>query len=282
MPHSEAFNSDGIDWEAIRSVLGAKEPDAQMIIWGPRADIQTALETITERCRLAFDGVPNETRKSLPDGTTIFERVLPGPDRMYPDTDSAPIPIEDKHIERIRDQLPVAIDKRMAQLREWGIPEDTYRYILKRNLVWIIQKIIEDFEQPSKFVGTLFGHVLRHIEYRASSSADFNYYSIYGLFKFIHSRKLERTIAKELLPHLYMHPKMAFGSILTTIGYRERSTDEIVTFVPTLTKKFAEISNSRNPAAEIDWIMGNLRKTAIGNVPLSELREIIEKRVVHE
>ncbi len=41
----------------------------------------------------ALDGVPHETRQPLPDGTTDFERILPGPDRMYPDTDSAPIPV---------------------------------------------------------------------------------------------------------------------------------------------------------------------------------------------
>jgi glutamyl-tRNA(Gln) amidotransferase subunit E len=91
MTHSEAFRLDpGIepldekDWNAIRNLIGAKHGDAQLIIWGSDEDVKTALETIEERCLMAFAGVPNETRKSFPDGTTIFERVLPGPDRMYP------------------------------------------------------------------------------------------------------------------------------------------------------------------------------------------------------
>jgi len=80
-------------WQGLRKRVGATAADAAILIWGPDADMKTAIETVAERCRLAFVGVPNETRKGLADGTTVFERVLPGPDRMYPDTDSSPIPM---------------------------------------------------------------------------------------------------------------------------------------------------------------------------------------------
>ncbi len=289
MTHSEAFEAEGgvdpldnDDLRTIRDLLKSKKGDAQIVFWAADDDIKTALETIYERCRLAFDGVPNETRKSLPDGTTIFERVLPGPDRMYPDTDSAPIPIDDVQIEAIRKELPDEVDYRLSQLRQWQVPEDTYGYILKRNLVWIIQKIVEDFEQPAKFVGTLIGHTLRHIEARVTPAAEFKYYTLYGLFKFLHTRKLERTIAVEMLPDLYSHPKMIFDSVLTIIGYARHTKEEILSYVPALRKKFAEIRRSSRPGAEIDWIMGNLRKLALGNIPLDVLRDSVEKEVNHE
>ncbi|MCP4566573.1 MAG: Glu-tRNA(Gln) amidotransferase subunit GatE, partial [FCB group bacterium] len=121
MSHSEAFERGGTgsqfrlpvlieeDWAKVRKLLKAGPEDAQIVFRGPEADVATALDTIAERCRLAFDGVPFETRKSFSDGTTIFERVLPGADRMYPDTDSAPIPIEENEIEEIAGDLPVAV-----------------------------------------------------------------------------------------------------------------------------------------------------------------------------
>jgi glutamyl-tRNA(Gln) amidotransferase subunit E len=62
--------------DRIREFLKAGVDDAQIILWGPSADIPTALETVEERIRMAFDGVPNETRKTFPDGTNMFERVL--------------------------------------------------------------------------------------------------------------------------------------------------------------------------------------------------------------
>ncbi|MDD4087594.1 MAG: Glu-tRNA(Gln) amidotransferase subunit GatE, partial [Bacteroidales bacterium] len=122
------------NWEKLGALVKAGQEDALLLIWGPEEDIATALETIEERCKMALEGIPQETRKSLPDGTTIFERVLPGADRMYPDTDSAPIPLEDTQIENLRSQLPEEVIDHYHQLQAWGVPEDTYTYIFSKNL----------------------------------------------------------------------------------------------------------------------------------------------------
>ncbi|MCK4944518.1 MAG: Glu-tRNA(Gln) amidotransferase GatDE subunit E, partial [Candidatus Aminicenantes bacterium] len=120
MTHSEALTPrlEAKDWARVRETLKSGENDAQIILWGPETDIPTALETIDERCRLALQGVPNETRKALKNGTTIFERVLPGPDRMYPDTDSSPIPIDDRMIRDIEKQLPSEVTTRIDQMEK--------------------------------------------------------------------------------------------------------------------------------------------------------------------
>lgn len=289
MTHSEAFAPDweglvlsGADWTLIRRLLQAGTDDAQILLWAPKADIKTAVETIEERCRLAWDGVPNETRKALADGTTIFERVLPGPDRMYPDTDSAPISIDDDMIIAIRNGLATPVSRRLEQLREWNIPTDTHDFLLKRNLVWIIQKIVDDFGQSPRFVGTLFGHSLRHIETRTSPSADFSYYTIYGLFKFIHAHGLDREAARAMLPELYAHPHMVFDSVLIATGYKKYTPAQILAYLPDLRKKYSQIQTSSRPGADIDWIMGRLRPIAVGNMPLAELRRRVEKGNSHE
>ena len=109
--------------------------NAQIIFWGPEADIKTAIETIDERCRMAFMGVPQETRKSFEDGTTIFERVLPGADRMYPDTDSKPIPLEESYINELKKNIPTEVVDRYNQLKTWNVPEDTlYIYFQEKSL----------------------------------------------------------------------------------------------------------------------------------------------------
>ena len=119
MTHTEALESvvSAADWNRIRKVFKAEEDDAQLIFWGPEDDVKTAIETIEERCLMAFEGIPNETRKSFEDGTTIFERVLPGADRMYPDTDTPPRPLEEEQIDSIRKQLPTDVIDRYAQLK---------------------------------------------------------------------------------------------------------------------------------------------------------------------
>jgi len=158
-----------------------------------------APEEDSENCdgddrRTLHDGglrvVPNETRKALDDGTTIFERVLPGADRMYPDTDSAPIPIKDENIENIRKALPIDLNKRMEQLKKWKIPEDCYYYILRNDLMPLLERMIKELKVSPKWAGTLLGHKLKHIEGQNSSSVLFEYELVYQLIDSFKKKKL--------------------------------------------------------------------------------------------
>ncbi|MDH4157699.1 MAG: Glu-tRNA(Gln) amidotransferase subunit GatE [candidate division Zixibacteria bacterium] len=267
------------EWLRIRSLLQAGDNDAQVIIWGPSRDVDTALETIEERCQLAFQGVPNETRKGLPNGQTIFERVLPGPDRMYPDTDSAPIRIAEDLIEKVRLNLPVPVSERLRQLRDWQVPDDTYHYLLRNNVTGIIEKAAAELHQDAKFVGTLLGHTLKHIEGKYPTSAGFTYNRVYELLRFLAEKELEPELAKEMLPVVYRHPNMDLESVLTTIGYKTNSLEQVLELIPVLKEKFRQINRSRNPHAYLSWVMGNLRDHAIGNIPLRDLKERVERAV---
>ena len=90
------------NWASVRRELGADGDDAVVLVWGAERDVVTAEGEIEIRAREAIEGVPNETRKAHWDGTTGFERVLPGPDRMYPDTDLPPKEMTPERIEAIR------------------------------------------------------------------------------------------------------------------------------------------------------------------------------------
>ena len=147
MTHSEALVPvlSESEIEKIAVWLEAEKFDAQIILWGPEEDIPTAVETVEERMLMAMDGIPPESRKSFPDGTTIFERVLPGRDRMYPDTDSAPIPLTVEYIDSLSNNIPIDISHRFYQMKEWGIPEDTWKYLLSKNMIPLIERIHSDF-----------------------------------------------------------------------------------------------------------------------------------------
>lgn len=279
MLHSEMLQSpmDELSLEKIQKLLGATSNDAQILIWGPEADMKTSLETVEERCLMAFEGVPKETRKSFADGTTVFERVLPGADRMYPDTDSAPIPLTDKYIADLAGQLPSDVITMYHQLKKWNVPEDTFTYIFKKNLYPIIQRIVNELAYSPVFTAAFFGHQLKHIEGHYTKSSDFNYEQIYELFKFVKDKGLHKEIIKYILPTLYEHPKMDYESILTLIKFKSFPQEQILAPLPFLKKKFQEIRISKSDKACADWVMGELRKMAIGNISLSELKSSIEK-----
>jgi glutamyl-tRNA(Gln) amidotransferase subunit E len=264
------------DWEAVKKMLKSKENDAQLIFWGPEPDIATALETIQERCKMAFEGVPNETRKSFENGTTIFERVLPGADRMYPDTDSAPIPLEDEHIERLRKNLPTDVYDRYLQLKKWEVPEDTYTYIFSKNLFPVIEKIVKELKVNPKLIGTFFGHHLKWVEGRYIRSSEFSYQKIYDIFRFLLENKLDLMLAGDMLPVVYVHPKMDFESVLTSIGFKRVKQEDILAKAEFLNEKFKQIGRSKDTSIRYHWIMGELRKIALGNIDLKKLSKEVK------
>jgi glutamyl-tRNA(Gln) amidotransferase subunit E len=109
MAHSDAAEDGEITrprWRDIRAAVGADAGDAVVVVWAERQDAATAAREVLLRAQDALVGVPAETRQDNGDGTTGFERILPGADRMYPDTDTPPIPVSDEVVARVRASLP--------------------------------------------------------------------------------------------------------------------------------------------------------------------------------
>ncbi len=281
MTHSEELNPllSNKHLKKIAAWLEAGKDDAQIILWGPPADIPTALETVEERLLMAFEGVPLETRKSFADGTTIFERVLPGSDRMYPDTDSAPIPLTVEYIDRLGKNLPMDIADRYRQLKDWGVPEDTWKYLLSKNMSPLIERISDKFSFSPKFIGTFIGHTFKNIEGKKELHKNFSYEKIYQLFRYINEKELIPGIAKFMMPMIYEFPDMQFSSVLTSIHFKQRSLSDILTPIEFLHEKFKENGAVPNSDSLINWLMGQVHQQAIGNVKLSDLRQKIRLKI---
>lgn len=110
--------------EALRAALGVTDPgDAVLLFAGPQEDLVTASQETVIRVREAFDGVPSETRQALAGGRTTFERILPGPDRMYPDTDLPPEPVSDELRARIVARLKPRPWERRESYAALGVPD---------------------------------------------------------------------------------------------------------------------------------------------------------------
>ena len=114
----------GEEWAALRQALRADDEDAIVVLWGPDDDLDTASREVLIRAADALIGVPSETRQGRPDGTTGFERILPGPERMYPDTDTPPLPIPDAWLEEIDAHLGEPPWVREEKYEKLGLSKD--------------------------------------------------------------------------------------------------------------------------------------------------------------
>ncbi len=278
--HDSLKSMEGAEaFRQLRRIMGSKVNDAVLFFWGPEEDIPTALETIEERCRMAFEGVPNETRKSFPDGTTIFERVLPGADRMYPDTDSPPIPLLDDDIERLRQNLPSETIVAYKTMKKWGVPEDVHTYILRNNLFPLLKEMVEGDGEEPVFAATLLGQRMRFVEGHYERAPGFRYAQVAGMMRALRKRGLDAELIKPILPVIYQHPKMDMDSILTSVGYSPMNESDVLANLDFLKKKFSSIRINHGREAEVSWLMGQLRPAALGNMPMCRLKASVSEGV---
>jgi glutamyl-tRNA(Gln) amidotransferase subunit E len=160
--HSEDWPTGaGDELEALREATKSGPADGLVVVWGPEADTRTAADEIRIRYADATEGVPNETRQPFPDGTTDFERILPGPDRMYPDTDSPPTRVTRERVERLRAELPEPPWEREARYRAVGVPTSTAHYLVRRGGAARVDRVVSECGADLRFAAFFFGERLR-------------------------------------------------------------------------------------------------------------------------
>lgn len=146
--HSDS-TSDTIsiaEWQKVKKAVGATEEDTVVIVWGSQTDVDTASKEITIRAKEATIGIPSETRQAQKDGTTGFERILPGADRMYPDTDLPPkrIPAERKN--KIRSGLQEPIWEREKWYKSLGLPADVIEPLVISKYATLFKTLVNELK----------------------------------------------------------------------------------------------------------------------------------------
>jgi len=76
-----------------------------------------------------------------------------------------------------------------------------------------------------------------------------------------------------MLPVLLTHPKMQFESVLHSISFKKVLEKDIFEQIPFLKEKFNQIAVHSNKKNQENWVMGQLRERALGNIALSLLKK---------
>ncbi|MBU2577036.1 MAG: Glu-tRNA(Gln) amidotransferase subunit GatE [Nanoarchaeota archaeon] len=117
--------------------------DTKMMIKTIDKEIERQLECIKEKsCK-------NEVRGALPDGTSKFQRPMPGAARMYPETDVPLLKISRELIDEVNKNLPKLSSEHRAFLDEFGLNEELVKLVLKRNKVEDFKTLIQEYNNPN-------------------------------------------------------------------------------------------------------------------------------------
>jgi len=159
----EGYSFSDTEWELLRKKTGADSDDAIVVVWGSEDDLETAAKEIVIRAREAIDGIPSETRQSKSDGTNGFERILPGPNRMYPDTDMPPIAITQKMIDRIESSLPLRPWERVEKYVSAGIPSESARQMSISEMRFTFDEAVLKSDYSPRILMHFFLSTLPHL-----------------------------------------------------------------------------------------------------------------------
>ena len=153
---------ESFTWNKIRKTLKTASRDSVILVWGVEEDISTAVKEIIIRAKEAITGVPGETRQAMIDGTNGFERILPGPDRMYPDTDLPPLEILPDRIENIGRNVPVRIWERDKKYQKWGIPEHLWTIIAISPKATFFEELVHKYSVPPTMIARFLFEISKY------------------------------------------------------------------------------------------------------------------------
>jgi glutamyl-tRNA(Gln) amidotransferase subunit E len=279
MAHSDAADEGGITgsrWRDIRAAVAAEAGDAVVVVWAETPDAATAAREILLRAEDALVGVPAETRQDHGDGTTGFERILPGADRMYPDTDTPPIPVADEVVERVRASLPEAPWARAERYRGLGLaPAAAHRLAaapwadlfdraappagaLARRLAASLAKRIPYHARRGRRIPAGAGSVLRDALRRIAAGD-------------VRPEALDRIVDAAVV-----RPDAPLAEILAP--YAPPPTPDVDALVGDAVAR-ARAMNGRSPGTLLRWALGEVMPRALGHADPRDVQRRLEERL---
>ena len=274
--HFEEFSLSSEEINRLETLFNVKSTDTLVLVWGDEADVKTAVEEIKIRAVDATIGVPSETRQVFPDGTNDFERILPGPNRMYPDTDSPPAPILEEHLEHIRKVLPERIWDCEKRLEKLGLPESLVKSIsISRNLK-VFNKIVEKLDVKPMLVAVTLEEKLKWLRRKGKNVDLISDESVYQLFEMLSKNKFSKEAIPAILEFLADNPDKTVKNVIAELGIKPMSIEELQNVVDEV---LAQYSNPKKIGRPFKIIMGEVMKVARNRIDGKLVKEVVETKL---
>ena len=257
-------------WKQILGKTGGGSGDAFVLVWGSEDDTESATGEIALRAHEATQGVPNDTRQAFNDGTTGFERVLPGPDRMYPDTDLPPIEITSARVARIRGQLPPRVWEREARYRELNLPKEVIEPLCVSPRADLFDRIVAELGIDPCFVSVVLFQRLKAFRRGGLEADGLGDQELFEVFEAHAQGRLAREGVPKLIERLLRGevPEGETGSRVPTLLDEfgtAPSTKELDALIFEHVHQ-ANVASSLTLQKRHTCLMGKLMRTLVGRV----------------
>jgi glutamyl-tRNA(Gln) amidotransferase subunit E len=286
MLHSDMATDSlaGRDWKTLRRRLRAEHGDELVLVWGSPADTLTAANEIALRAKEATVGIPSDTRQALKDGTNGFERVLPGAERMYPDTDLPPQEIPQQRLDRIAADLPEPVWQREARYRQWRLPAETIFPLCDLRWARLFDRLMALGTDPT-LAAVILVQRLKHLRRAGLPVATLTDDEIFAVFE-AHQRKLlSREGIVEVLELVAQHEPVAGGTgparVAAVFAEHNFSPLNGMELDEAITRRLARVDSSQfaTPAQKCRYLCGKIMRDFVGRVDGRLVAERVHSRL---
>lgn len=258
------------EWHAVKKSLGATEEDTVVIVWGDARDAKTGASEIAIRAREATIGIPSETRQALHDGTNGFERILPGPNRMYPDTDLPPRRITREHLTRIAELVPPPFWQSEQRYRDLGIPEDLIPDLCRSSFTDLFETAVLEWHIPPTLAAVVLIQYPKRIARERKHPAQFQETTMREILLACRDRNLAR---EGILPQLL---QVAAGSVFSRTALPGPCTEAELQALLAQAREELKTMKLHHPDKRPAILLGLLMQKVRGRADGRELKHRLE------
>jgi len=208
----------------IKTILHLQKEDAYFLVMGPQKWTIHAMKKIIERAKMALDGVPQETRRLLPDGNTEFLRVIHGKDRLYPDTDTPPIDMDLQKIKELKKKVKERPWELVEELKEkYGFTYQQVVELIRHDRIVFLKELIEEHHFEPKKCYVFLEEILRALKREGLPVERLSREHIFKILEITHNGVCDFNQAQNIARKLIAHPEKKLKQVLSDLKIRKFS-----------------------------------------------------------
>ncbi len=278
--HVDELPNYGITQEEVDAIierLGLGEQDAFVLVAAEEEIAKKALREVLQRAKEALYGVPEETRKALPDGNTQYMRPLPGKARMYPETDIPPILITKEMKEEILANLPELPQAKVERyVKEFKIDKSLAKTLVDDERDELFEELIEMGVKPS-LAASILVVVLKGLkkEVPIDNITDEH---IKEAFKLYLDNKIAKEAFEEIFKELALHPEKTALQVAEEKRLTLLSLEEVEKIIDEIIQQNIDVIKTKGMGA-MGMIMGRAMAKLRGKADGKLVSQLVRKKI---
>ncbi|MHC1603250.1 MAG: Glu-tRNA(Gln) amidotransferase subunit GatE [Candidatus Syntropharchaeales archaeon] len=279
--HTDEMPAYGIseaEVSELKREVGASREDAVVFVAGEREILKRALEAVIHRAKEALVGVPEETRRVLPGGsTTAYLRPLPGADRMYPETDIPPVVIGEELLKGI--EIPELItDKKNRYLTEYGLNEEIAAEIARSPFANLFEEVLRITNLSAPLIATTLTSTLVEIRREGVDPGNIRDEDFITVFKLLDSGKFAKEAIGPILKEVASNPGIEITSAVEKIGLGAVDEIEIEGIINEIVESRRAFVLEKGERA-VGPLMGPVMERLRGKIDGKRVNEILRAKI---